>query len=251
MEDLSQRVAAHPGWYHTLDLPGGVVTPGYCDLRTFAADALPASLRGKRCLDVGTFDGFWAYSMEARDPEKVYALDLPDGTQADWPPNTREQNLATSRESGLEWGSGFKLAHAALGSSVQRVEGNIYDLTPDWTDGPVDVVLCGTILQHLRDPTAALERMRETLKPGGTLLMIEAYSVALTRAHPKRPVAEYRPPAPGSLFTWWIPNLAALRGWASTAGFVEAPGREVVRHKPVRGAAKGDQIARLTFTAPA
>lgn len=251
MDDLAQRVAQHPGWYHALDLPGGVVTPGYCDLRPFAPDALPASLAGKRCLDVGTFDGFWAYSMEARGADAVYALDLPDGTQADWPPNTAAANLAHSRASGLQWGSGFELAHAALGSAVKRVEGTVYDLEPAWTDGPVDVLLCGTILQHLRDPTAALQRMLQTLKPGGTLLMIETYSVALTRVHPRRPVAEYRPPAPGSLFTWWVPNLAALRGWATTAGFTEAPGREVVRHKPLRGSAKGDQVARLTFTAPA
>lgn len=251
MDELAQRVADHPGWYHALDLPGGVVTPGYCDLRPFAPAALPDSLAGLRCLDVGTFDGFWAFSLEARDADAVYALDLPDGTQADWPPNTREENLAASRGSGLEWGSGFKLAHAALGSQVRRIEGNVYDLTPEWTDGPVDLILCGTILQHLRDPTGALERMRATLKPGGTLLMIEAYSVQLTRSHPRRPVAEYRPPAPGSQFTWWIPNLAALRGWATTAGFTEAPGGEVVKHRPLRGAAKGDNIARLTFTAPA
>jgi tRNA (mo5U34)-methyltransferase len=250
MDDLAQRVADHPGWYHALDLPGGVVTPGFCDLRPFAPEALPVSLAGKRCLDVGTFDGFWAYSMEARGADVVYALDLPDGTQADWPPNTRAENLAATAASGLEWGSGFKLAHAALGSEVRRIEGNVKDLSPEWTDGPVDVLLCGTILQHLRDPTGALERMRETLKPGGTLLMIEAFSVALTRLHPRRPVAEYRPPAPGSQFTWWIPNLATLRGWATTAGFVEAPGHEVVKHRPLRGSAKGDHVARLTFTAP-
>lgn len=252
MDDLAQRVADHPGWYHSLDLPGGVVTPGYCDLRDFAPQALPQSLAGRRCLDVGTFDGFWAYAMEARGADAVYAVDLPDGTQADWPPNTREQNLATSRASGLEWGSGFRMAHAALGSSVQRVEGTVYDLTSEWTDGPVDTILCGTLLQHLRDPTAALERMRQALVPGGTLIVIEAYSAALTRAHPRRPVAEYRPAVPGSLFTWWIPNLAALRGWVTTAGFVEdtSGGKDLLRHKPSRGAGKGDHIARLTYTAP-
>lgn len=250
MDDLAQRVADHPGWYHALDLPGGVVTPGYCDLRPFAPAALPVSLRGKRCLDVGTFDGFWAFSMEACGADEVFALDLPDGTQADWPPNTRAENLKASVASGLEWGSGFKMAHEALGSKVQRIEGNIYDLDPAMTGGPVDLVLCGTILQHLRDPTGALERMRETLKPGGTLLMIEAYSVQLSRTHRKMPVAEYRPPAPGSQFTWWVPNIAALRGWATTAGFTEAPGQEVVKHRPLRGAAKGDQVARLTFVNP-
>jgi tRNA (mo5U34)-methyltransferase len=249
MQDLQQRVADHPGWYHTIELSPEVTTPGFCDLRPFAPDALPASLEGKRCLDVGTFDGFWAFSMETRGAAEVFALDLPDGTQADWPPNTREANLEESRETGLEWGSGFKLAHEALGSSVKRVEGNVYDLTPEWLGGPVDVVLCGTILQHLRDPVGALENMRRCLVPGGTLLMIEAYSVPLTRRHPRLPVAEFRPAVPGSKFTWWLPNVAALRGLAETAGFVPVD-EKAARHKPLRGAGRGDHVIRMRYSAP-
>jgi tRNA (mo5U34)-methyltransferase len=200
-------------------------------------------------LDVGTFDGFWAFQMEARGADAVFALDLPDGTQADWPPNTRKANLEESRATGLEWGSGFKLAHAALGSQVQRVEGNIYDLTPDWLGGPVDVVLCGTILQHLRDPVGALENMRRALVPSGTLLMIEAYSVPLTRRHAKRPVAEFRPAVPGSKFTWWLPNIAALRGMAQTAGFTPADDA-IARHRPLRGAGRGDHVVALRYSSP-
>jgi tRNA (mo5U34)-methyltransferase len=248
MDDLSRRVAEHPGWYHTIDLAPGVTTPGFCDLRPFAPQALPDSLSDRRCLDVGTFDGFWAFQMEQRGAT-VYALDLPDGTEADWPPNTREANLAESRATGLEWGSGFKLAHAALGSSVRRVEGNVYDLDVAWLDGePVDAVLCGTILQHLRDPVRALENMREVLRPGGELMMIEAYSVPLTRRHPKRPVAEFRPAVPGSKFTWWLPNVAALRGMAETAGFRPVEGSPVARHRPLRGAGKGDHVISMRYT---
>jgi SAM-dependent methyltransferase len=249
MTDIAQRVAEHPGWYHTIDLGPGVTTPGFCDLRPFAPKALPGSFAGKRCLDVGTFDGFWAFSMEQRGAEAVYALDLADGTQADWPPNTRAENEAMSEASGLEWGSGFKLAHEALGSRVQRVLGNVYDLEPGWLGGPVDVVLCGTILQHLRDPVGALERMRGVLKPGGELRMIEAYSVALSRRFRSMPVAEFRPPAPGSQYTWWLPNVATLRGWATTAGVAEAGG-VLARHRPLRGAGKGDHVIAMTFTAP-
>jgi len=248
-ESLAAAVAAHPGWYHTIDLPGGLATPGFCDLRPFAAAALPASLSGKRVLDVGTFDGFWAFSLEARGPASVQALDLPDGTQADWPPNTAAENLAASREQGLPWGSGFKLAHRALGSTVQRIEGNVYDLDPAWLGEPVDLVLCGTLLQHLRDPVGGLERMRSVLRPGGELLMAESFSAPLTRRHPRRPLAEFRPAMPGSKFSWWLPNLAALRGWATTAGFV-ATADTPIRHRPARGAGAGDHLVALRFTAP-
>ncbi len=248
MADLAQRVAAHPGWYHTIDLAPGVTTPGFCDLRPFAGDAVPAdAVAGRRCLDVGTFDGFWAFEIESRGAAEVFALDLPgDGTTADWPPNTRAENERTSRESGVPWGAGFALAHEARGSGVRRVEGNVYDLTPDWLGGPVDVVFCGTVLQHLRDPVGALERMRSTLVPGGELLLMETYSKSLTRRHPRRAVAELRTVVPGSKFTWWSPNLAALRGWAVTAGFTEVQG-SARRHKPMRGAGDDDRLVALRF----
>lgn len=249
--ELRDRVAGHPAWYHTIDLAPDLSTPGFCDLRPFAPEALPASTAGLRCLDVGTFDGFWAFELERRGATSVHTLDLPDGTQADWPPNTRAANLADTAASGLEWGTGFLLAHEALGSSVHRVLGTVYELEESWTDGPVDLVLCGTILQHLRDPVGALERMRDVLKPGGELLMIEAYSVPLTRRHPRRAVAEYRPVVPGSRYTWWLGNLATLRGYAATVGLEIVGDGKPVTHRPLRGAGKGDHVARLRFRRPA
>ena len=57
---------AVPLWYHTLELPGGIVTPGWFDLRG-VVDRLPwPDVRGKRCLDVGTYDGFYAFELERR-----------------------------------------------------------------------------------------------------------------------------------------------------------------------------------------
>ncbi len=246
---LATAVADHPGWYHTIELANGVTTPGFCDLRPFAQAALPASLAGKRVLDVGTFDGFWAFEAERRGAAEVFALDLAKGTDADWPPNTAAENLAASEASGVPWGAGFALAHRTLASKVTRVEGNVYDLEPDWVGGRVDTVVCSTVLQHLRDPIRALENILATLVPGGELLLLDTYSVAMTRLHPRRPIADFRPAMPGSKFTWWVPNLAALRGWATTAGF-RGPGEELTRHKPLRGAGAGDHLVALRFLAP-
>jgi tRNA (mo5U34)-methyltransferase len=250
VEDARRAIAAHPAWYHTIDLAPGVATPGFCDLRPLALRALPGSLVGLRCLDVGTFDGFWAFELERRGAADIVAIDLEDGTQADWPPNTREENLAATAASGLEWGAGFRIAASVLGSAVRRVTTNVYDLDVAMLGGPVDVVLCGTILQHLRDPVGALERMRSVLVPGGELRMVETYSVALSRRHPRRPVGEFRPAVPGSKFTWWVPNLAALRGWATTAGFAYDSSVRPARHRPLRGAGRGDHVVALRFTAP-
>lgn len=248
-DSAAQRVAAHPGWYHTIDVAPGVATPGFCDLRPFAAAAVPERFDGARCLDVGTFDGFWAFELEARGAAEVLALDLADGTDADWPPNARDENLAASRASGVRVGEGFRLAAELRGSQVRRVESNVYDLTPGFVGGPVDVLLCGTLLQHLRDPVRGLEAMRGALKPGGTLVLIETYSRRLTRRHRRTAVAEFRPLAPGSKFTWWVPNLQALADLARTAGFA-GDGAPLATHAPVRGAGADDHIASLRFRAP-
>ena len=50
----------------------------------------PQSLRGKRCLDVGTYDGFWAFEMERRGAAEVVAVDVLDHARWDWPGDTTD-----------------------------------------------------------------------------------------------------------------------------------------------------------------
>jgi len=69
-------------WWHVIDLPDGSVTPGGWDLRDVARQLPWPDLSGKRCLDVGTADGFWAFEMEKRGAADVLATDLPTPFQA-------------------------------------------------------------------------------------------------------------------------------------------------------------------------
>ena len=76
---------------------------------------LPDRLDGLRVLDVGTWDGFWAFEMERRGAE-VVALDLDDERDLDWPPRRRPASSPSAPR-----GAGFRLAHEILGSKVERV----------------------------------------------------------------------------------------------------------------------------------
>ena len=68
MVELLER-AREQTWYHTLELPGGDVTPGIFDLRPYVARyGIPERLDGMRALEVGTWDGFWAFELERRGP---------------------------------------------------------------------------------------------------------------------------------------------------------------------------------------
>ena len=76
-------------WYHTIEVVPGAVTKGWWDLR-HAVPHLPfPDIQGKRCLDVGTWDGFYAFELERRGAAEVVAVDLADMRDIDWPPEVR------------------------------------------------------------------------------------------------------------------------------------------------------------------
>ena len=212
----AEAIAANPGWYHTIELAPGVVTPGQIDLRKTVSKVLPDDLAGKRALDVGTFDGFWAFEMERRGAD-VVAIDVPALEAAEWPAINRARLEAQAREWGLELGRGFRLAAEALGSSVERVECHVQQLARERIGGPVDFVFSGAILLHLRDPVGALERIHGVLEPGGMLVILEPFSTRTTIRSPRGAVADFQPLS--TPFNWWLPNLAALRGWLAAAQF--------------------------------
>ena len=96
---IARRVAENPLWYHTIDLPEGVSTPGWFDLRP-TVDRMPwPEVRGKRCLDVGTYDGFLAFELERRGASEVVATDIPDHRSWDWPADMR----ANGPDASLRW----------------------------------------------------------------------------------------------------------------------------------------------------
>jgi SAM-dependent methyltransferase len=217
-------------WYHTLELPDGVITPGHVDLRRVAGRLLPDDLAGLRALDVGTFDGFWAFELERRGAE-VVAIDIDHVSAAEIPPNNRVTVEREAREFGVELGRGFAVAAELLGSQVRRISCSVLDLTAEAIGGPVDVAFMGALLIHLRDPVAALERIFAALVPGGSLYQLETVSPRLSLLHPRRPAAELHTLATG--FNWWYPNARALRAYLRTAGFVDISGRGF-HHPPQR-----------------
>lgn len=211
-------VAANPVWYQSIELAPGVVTPGYVDMRSTAPKVLPNDLRGSRALDVGTFDGFWAFEMERRGAE-VTATDLERIDDAQWPPHKRAELEREAAEHGVALGRGFKLAADVLGSNVERVISDVYDLTPERIGGPVDLAFIGALLLHLRDPVRALEQVRGCLAPEGKLVVVEPISLRLTLQAPRRPAAEFQ--TLSTPFNWWVPNLAGIRAWLRTAGYTD------------------------------
>jgi len=70
--------ATVPLWWHSIDLGHGVTTPGRKSTEQLRAELaaldLP-SLSGKTVLDVGAWDGYFAFEAERRGAARVVALD--------------------------------------------------------------------------------------------------------------------------------------------------------------------------------
>jgi tRNA (mo5U34)-methyltransferase len=226
-----QQALARP-WYHTIDLGNGNATAGAVDLRPVADAVLPASLEGKRVLDVGTYDGFYAFELERRHAAEVVAVDLDDHEESDWPPLNRARLAAQAQAENAVPGERFKLAHSALGSGVERIPSSIYRVDVDLLGGPFDHVVIGDLLLHLRDPVLGLERVRSVLKPGGTLHSIEPILMSMTLLAPRKPIFSLR--AGHTDYDWWVPNMRGHDDLLRLAGFERRRRLKVFRIKAVK-----------------
>jgi tRNA (mo5U34)-methyltransferase len=209
-DDLLRQVREF-SWYHTIELPGGVVTPGQFDHRELLPRyGFPQRMDGMRALDVATFNGFWAFHMESLGAD-VVAIDLDQPRQWDFPNPLRPEVEALGELPPI--GRGFQLASKVLGSKVQRVGRSVYDLDPD-VDGTFDFVHCGDVLVHLRNPLRALESIRSVTK--GRLLLSDGIDVDLPRGA-FGPTTTYL--GGWDDVVWWVPSLDTVGQMVIDAGF--------------------------------
>jgi tRNA (mo5U34)-methyltransferase len=161
--EILERV---PLWFHTFSLDGGsLYTPGVARDHRYRVPALPDDLSGRRVLDVGTFDGFYAFLAEARGAQRVVAVD--NEQYREW--------VQTRWGVELEGGEGFRAIAASLESGVEYRRLDAFDL--DQLDEPFDVILCFGILHRVENPLGLLRVLRRRLEGEGYVLL-ETYGVA-------------------------------------------------------------------------
>lgn len=235
MEELDPEAArsrvAGLEWWHTIEVAPGIVTPGGWDLRNTAERVpWPPSLRGMRCLDIGTMDGFWAFELERRGAGEVVAGDVLDATRLDHSVADRvrgEQHRRTSERN-------FALAAALLGSRAELRDLNVYDLDP--TDvGEFDLVVMGYVLQMLRDPLRGLEAVRRVCR--GHLLLVETVSRPLDWL--PAPLARLDARRDGT--EWFVFNRRGLRKALDLAGWVVEDATPLLRDRAGPGAVPGER----------
>lgn len=156
-----------PLWFHTFALNSehGLYTPGVARDHRYRVPCLPTSFEGQHVLDVGTFDGFYAYLAEHRGAARVVALD-------------NEQYIAWVKARWgveLEGGEGFREIGGLLDSKVEYRRADARTLGD--TDERFDFIFCFGILHRVENPLGLLRGLGSLLNPGGRVL-VETYGVA-------------------------------------------------------------------------
>src|SRR5208337_1602833 len=185
-------------WWHTIELPDGTVTSGRHDYRTEGGKRylLPEDLTGKRVLDFGTYDGFWAIEAKKRGANYVVAADRFD-------PAIETAKLALGA---------YDIPYACSGDMD-------FPLPGDFCRG-FDVVLFYGILYHLKNPFMGLWTAAGCCKPGGLVIVESAVN--------QGKIAGLDPSIPllwvidelhhGDPTNYYVPNEAAVAQLCKMAG---------------------------------
>ncbi len=198
-----------PFWFHTfaLNRAEGIYTPGAARDHRYRVSTLPEDFAGMSVLDVGCFDGFYAFLAEHREAEKVVAVD------------NEQYRLWVASRWGVELhgGEGFHAIHRLLGSAVEYRRMDAFAL--DGLKQRFDLVYCFGILHRVENPLGLLRVLRGRTVDRGTVL-VETYGVSPEdRNGPTIRVSE-----PGEVyarddFVYWGFGDAGLERLARIAGF--------------------------------
>jgi tRNA (mo5U34)-methyltransferase len=195
-----------PYWFHTfaLNRAEGIYAPGTARDHRYRLPAIPESFEGLSVLDIGTFDGFYAFLAEARGAERVVAIDnqqYVEWVRARWGVE-------------LDGGEGFRAVHGLLDSAVEY---RVLDaLALDRVDERSDLIFCCGILHRVEAPARLLRLLNRRLAEGGRVL-IETHGV-FADPNDGDPVHRYKP---GEVY----PDDDYVF-WGFTPGGIDMLGRE-------------------------
>lgn len=154
---LRRRVEAIDPWFHSIELPHGITTPGagqHWLLQATADIYFAMGISGLSVLDVGAWDGYFSFAAERRGAQDVLAVD-----HFVWQPG------------GVGSRAAFDLCREALHSKVRDMVLDLPHTTREAV-GEFDIVLFNGIIYHIVDPIYALLEMARIARQ---ILVVETW----------------------------------------------------------------------------
>jgi tRNA (mo5U34)-methyltransferase len=227
----AERVAAVPYWWHSIEVAPGVVTPGVKSPQQHAQELTMLrfpDLRGKRVLDIGGWDGFYAFHAEALGAAEVTVLDhfvwsIDLHGLTNWRLESPGERMAIPAEETSFWQpdrlpgkAGFDTARELRGSRVGAIVGDFMTM-PLERVGVWDVTLFLGVLYHLQNPLGGLRRLAAMT---GEQTIVESHAVSIG-GHPDASLWTFYPTdeLANDPSNWFAPTAAALKGGFVAAGF--------------------------------
>jgi tRNA (mo5U34)-methyltransferase len=220
-ESLEDKINAMPYWYHKIELPGGIVTPGWAPL-SVEAYGIPEDLTGKRVLDIGAWDGYWTFEALKRGASEVVAID-----------DFSDYLGSLGEEQRRAWET-FDICRDAFGyndKKCQRYDMNVYDITEEKL-GRFDIVFLFGTLYHMRYPLLCLDKVSsvcdgEIYIESAILDDHSAYKGGLGKGYNQDDVVmEFYPNNEygNNDSNWWTPTLKCMAALVNAAGFKKGEG---------------------------
>ena len=192
-------------WYHKIDLGNDVITPGldFDPLWNMVRETRNhIDYKGKRVLDIASFDGMWAFEAEKLGADLVVATDCYYETYKNF---LFCRNALNSRVIPYYNISPYDL----YGRLDVFLEENWGDQQP--YDRLFDIVQHLGLLYHLRDPMLTLSQARSVIRKDGYLLIETA---AVVNEESSFMVFNGVPPQEQRIYkdttTWWAPTIPCL-----------------------------------------
>jgi SAM-dependent methyltransferase len=206
-------------FYHTIELPGFGVVRGQWDLRgRFEEYVGGVGVSDKSVLDVGTATGYLSFESERRGASRVVSFDMSDVRQQSLLP-FKDKLYYQNHERWAElygaemerWKDAYWLCHRLLGSRAEVFYGSVYGVPPAL--GRFDVVVVGSVLEHLSDQVSALASISRVT--GETMVVVTPLLETEER------VARFEPLAsnPDYDYTWWTYSVGVYREVFRMLGF--------------------------------
>jgi len=241
-ETLIEKVKSIPYWYHKIELPYGIVTPGWAPISN-QDYKIPDKLTGKRILDIGAWDGYWTFEALKRGAREVVAID------------TFSDYLGLLNQSDRRAWETFDLCRSALGYSEDRCirkEMSVYDIN-EKNLGTFDIVFFFGTIYHLRYPLLALDIIsaicEERLYVESAILDdFSPFQGGFGKGYAgSQMIMEFYP---GDQYgenesNWWCPTLHCLLNLVSASGFTDVEGWKLTEQPTslllCRGFVKGNK----------